>query len=336
MAICKTDKRRLRRAICVTALWAGVVLGWGVESSVLAQEFPSKTIKIVVPYGPGGPTDVVARLIAAHMQNSLKQSVIIENRAGAGSVIGARAVASADPDGYTILIGNVSTYAIAPAIMKNPGYDPTKAFAPIVLTSDIGAVAVTQPGFPANSIQEFVAYAKANPGKVSFGSAGVGNSAHLIGELLKARAGIDIVHVPYRSGAEMSAAVVSGQVQIAFTDLSASINLIREGNLKGLAITSTARSPEFPNMPTMIESGFPDVVLRNWTGAAAPAGTPPAVVGKLLAAINQSLASPELQATLKKIGAEAKPGTSEDLKALIAADFKKWGDVAKAAGVSID
>lgn len=301
-----------------------------------AQEFPSKTIKIVVPYGPGGPTDIIARLIGSHMQAAFKQGVIVENRAGAGSIIGARAVAGSDPDGYTLLLGNISTYAIAPAITKNPGYDPTKAFAPIVQTSDIGMVMVTQPDFPANSVQEFVARAKANPGQVSFASAGVGNSAHLIGELLKTKAGINIVHVPYRSGAESSAAVLSGQVQVGFTDLSASISLIREGKLKALAITSLARSPEFPNMPTMAESGFPDVVLRNWTGAAAPAGTPPAVMGKLLSAINESLRSPQLQATLRSTGAEATPGTSEDFNALIVSDFKKWGAVAKAAGVSLD
>jgi tripartite-type tricarboxylate transporter receptor subunit TctC len=332
--MCIVDRRLTRRAIGVLTLCA--LAAFSLPQPAGAQEFPSQTIKIIVPYGPGGPTDVVARLIAPHMQTVLKQSVIVENRAGAGSVIGARAVVNADPDGHTILIGNVSTYAIAPAIMKNPGYDPTKAFAPIVMTSDIGAVAVTQPQFPANTMQEFVAYAKANPGKVSFGSAGVGNSAHLIGELLKSKAGIDIVHVPYRSGAEMSTAVMSGQVHIGFTDLSASISLLREGKFKGLAITSTARSPEFPDMPTMVEAGFPDVVLRNWTGAAAPANTPPAVVAKLRDAINEALKSPQLQETLKRIGAEAKPGTSEELKALIAADFQKWSDVAKAAAISID
>jgi tripartite-type tricarboxylate transporter receptor subunit TctC len=306
-------------------------------SPALAQEFPTKQpIKIVVPYGPGGPTDVVARLVAQHMQVSLKQSVIVENRAGAGSVIGARAVLAAEPDGYTILLGNLSTFAVAPAIMKKAGYDPTTAFAPIVMTSDIGTVVVTQPDFPVNSVQELVAYAKANPGKVSFGSAGVGNSAHLIGELLKAKAGIDIVHVPYRSGAEMANAAVAGQVQIAFNDLSASINLIRGGKLKPLAITSLKRSPEFPDLPTMIEAGYPDIVLRNWTGAAVPAATPKPVVQKLLVAMNQALAAPDLQAALKAIGAEAKPGTSEEFQALINTEYKKWSEVAKAANISID
>ncbi|MBN8920241.1 MAG: tripartite tricarboxylate transporter substrate binding protein [Rhizobiales bacterium] len=326
----------LTRRDFAALLLAGTTAAGLNVSTAAAQDYPSKVIKLIVPYGPGGPTDVVARVIAPIMQEALKQNVIIENRAGAGSVIGARAVASADPDGYTILLGNLSTYAIAPAIMKKPGYDPTTAFAPIVQTSDIGSVAVTPADFPAKTMQEFIAYAKANPGKVSFGSAGVGNSAHLIGELLKVKAGIDMTHVPYRSGAEMSNAIVAGQVQIGFTDLSASINLIREGKVKGLAITSLKRSPEFPDMPTMIEVGFPDVMLRNWTGAAAPAGTPKPIVDKLLAAINQALANSNVQKTLAAIGAEAKPGTSEAFKALIAEEFKRWGGVAKAANISID
>ncbi len=302
-----------------------------------AQELRgSAPIRLIVPYGPGGPTDVVARMLVPQLQTILKQVVIVENRAGAGSVIGARVVAGAAPDGHTILIGNISTYAIAPATMKNPGYDPTKSFAPIVQTSDMSAVMVPHPSFPANTVQEFVAYAKANPGKISYGSAGVGNSAHLMGELLAAKAQVNMVHVPYRSGSEMSTAVMSGQVQFAMTDLSASIGQIRDGKLKALAVTGVTRSADFPNVPTMIESGYPDIVLRNWTGAAAPAGTPPAIVRRLHEAISEAVKSPEFQSSIKRIGGEAKPGTSEEFAALIAADYKKWGEVAKAAGVSLD
>jgi tripartite-type tricarboxylate transporter receptor subunit TctC len=318
--------------VFATAL-AGVVL----SVPVLAQDFKASTpVRIIVPYGPGGPTDVVARMMATPLQNILKQTVIVENRAGAGSVIGARFVANAAPDGHTLLLGNVSTFAIAPATMKNPGYDPTKSFAPVVQTSDMGAVMVTSPSFPANTLQEFIAYAKANPGKVSYGSAGVGNSAHLMGELLQAKAQLDIVHVPYRSGAEMSMAVLAGQVQFAVTDLSASIGQIRDGKLKALAVTGNTRSAELANVPTMIESGFTDMVLRNWTGVAAPAGTHPAMVRKLQAAMNEVIKSPEYQASITKIGGEAKPGTSEELVALIAQDYKRWSEVAKAAKVSLD
>ena len=322
-----------------SSFWPALALALGALAPALshAQDLrPGVAIRIIVPYGPGGPTDVVARLLSVPLQNILKQTVIVENRAGAGSAIGARLVAGAAPDGHTILLGNISTYAIAPAIMKSPGYDPTRSFAPIVQTSDMGAVMVTQPSFPANTIQEFVAYAKANPGKVAYGSAGIGNSAHLLGELLQAKAQLNMVHVPYKSGSEMSMAVLSGQVQFAMTDLSASIGQIREGKLKALAVTGVARSAEFPNLATMVESGYPDIVLRNWTGVAAPAGTHPAIVRKLQSAINEVLKSPEYQATITKIGGEAKPGTGEEFAALIAGDFKRWGEVAKAAGISLD
>ncbi len=322
---------------CAMAFCMAPIFGLVSSAPAHAQELrASAPIRLIVPYGAGGPTDVVARMLVPQLQNILKQVVIVENRAGAGSVIGARVVAGAAPDGHTILIGNISTYAIAPATMKNPGYDPTKSFAPIVQTSDMGAVMVTHPNFPANTIQEFVTYAKANPGKISYGSAGVGNSAHLLGELLKAKAQMDIVHVPYRSGSEMSTAVMSGQVQFAMTDLSASIGQIRDGRLKALAVTGVTRSAEFPNLPTMIESGYPDIVLRNWTGAAAPAGTPAAIVRKLQSAISEAIKSPEFQGSIKRLGGEAKPGTSEEFAALIAADYKKWGEVARAAGVSLD
>lgn len=307
------------------------------SAALQAQELkPNVPIRIIVPYGPGGPTDVVARLLTMPMQQGLKHTVIVENRPGAGSMIGARYVAGAAPDGHTLLLGNVSTFAIAPATTKSPGYDPSKSFTPIVQTSDMGAVMVTHPSFPANSVQEFVAYAKANPGKVSYGSAGIGNSAHLLGELLQARAQLDIVHVPYRSGSEMTMAVLSGQVHFAMTDLSASIGQIRDGKLKALAVTGVSRSAEFPTIPTMIELGYPDIVLRNWTGIAAPAGTPKPIITKLQSAINEALKSPEYQAAITKIGGEAKAGTGEEFASLIAADFTKWAEVAKAAKVSLD
>ncbi len=319
------------------AVFGAVVSAWLAALPSAAQELRSNTpIRIVVPYGPGGPTDVVARLLSVPMQNALKQTVIVENRAGAGSLIGARVVASAPPDGHTLLLGNVSTFAIAPAITKNPGYDPTKAFTPIVQTTDIGLVMVMAPSFPANSLQEFIAYAKANPGKITYGSAGVGNSAHLLGELLQAKANLKLVHVPYKSGAEMAMAVLSGQVNFAMTDLSASIGQIREGKLKALAVTGLGRSGELPQVPTLMELGYPDIVMRNWTGLAAPVGTPPAIVRQLQTVVNEIIKSPEYQAAIVKIGGEAKPGTPEELGALIAADYKRWAEVAKAAGVSLD
>jgi len=181
-----------------------------------------------------------------------------------------------------------------------------------------------------------VTYARANPGKISYGSAGIGNSAHLLGELLQTKAQLNMVHVPYRSGAEMSMAVLSGQVQFAMTDLSASIGQIREGKLKALAVTGITRALDLPNVPTFIEVGYPDIVLRNWTGAAVPAGTPPAMVKRLESAFNEILKMPEYQNAMRKMGGDAKPNSSEEFGQMIAADFKKWNEVSKAAGISID
>ena len=322
---------RLAR-LAVTATFLGLIA----IASVHAQDKSTSVIKLIVPYGAGGPTDVVARLISVRLQNILQQPVVVENRAGAGSAIGARLVAKSPPDGQTILVGNVSTFALVPATLKAPGYDPTKSFAPLVQLTDIPSVMVMPADFPANTVAEFVRYAKANPGKISFGSAGVGNSAHLLGEMIKTRAGIDIVHVPYKSGSEMSMAVMANQVQFGITDLSASLPQVREGKLKALAVTGLARHPELPQVQTMIEAGYPDIVLRNWTGAAVPAGTPPATIKRLEAAFNEVLKSPDYKAAIAKLGGEATPGTSEEFGALIAAEYKKWGEVAKAAGVSID
>src|SRR5882757_2631947 len=195
------------------------------------EEFPNRTIRIVVPYAPGGTADVVARVLAPRIQLLLKQSVIIENRPGAGSAIGARMVAGAEPDGYTILMGNLATFAVVPAVMKTPGYDPVTSFVPLVQTSVSDTVLVARPDFPANTIKELIDYARANPGKLAFGSAGFGHSSHLIGEMLKSEAAIEMVHVPYRNGPQMSQAIIGGQVQIAFTDLGASMNLIQEKKL---------------------------------------------------------------------------------------------------------
>jgi tripartite-type tricarboxylate transporter receptor subunit TctC len=273
----------------------GAVSALTLSPSLLMAQTPG-VIKLIIPYGPGGPTDVVARLVSTQLQTILKQTVIVENKPGAGSAIGARFVANSPADGRTILIGNVSTYAIAPATMKNPGYDPVKSFAPIVQTSDICSVMVTGTSFPANTVQEFVTYARANPGKISYGSAGIGNSAHLLGELLQTKAQLNMVHVPYRSGAEMSMAVLSGQVQFAMTDLSASIAQIREGKLKALAVTTPQRMTSLPQVPTVAEVAIPGFSYSLWGGLFAPADTPAAVVQSLNKEVNAILASPDIRA----------------------------------------
>jgi tripartite-type tricarboxylate transporter receptor subunit TctC len=299
-----------------------------------AQSYPSKPIRLVVPFGPGGPTDVAARVVSQVVQSGIGQSVVIENRPGAGGATGTKSVASADPDGYTMLIGTSATLGVVPALVKNPGYDPVKSFAAVAKISDSTTVLVVPPGFPPNSVQELVAYAKANPGKLSYASAGHGNQTQLAAELLLARAGITAVHVPYKSGAEMVTAVLSEQVQMTFPDISILLPLIQEKKIKALAVTGARRHPQLPDVPTMAESGIADYVTTFWTGVIVPAGTPPDIVNKLNAAINDGLKSQLVQDSLGKVGAQPAPGSPQDFGNFIADETRKWSAIAQTAGLS--
>jgi tripartite-type tricarboxylate transporter receptor subunit TctC len=298
--------------------------------------YPSKPVRILVPFPAGGAVDIVARTVGDELTRRWGQSVVIENRPGAGGAIGSKSVAAAEPDGATLLIGTSATLGVVPALMKNPGYDPIKSFAPVAKVADSTLVLVTPAAFPPSSVQEFVAYAKANPGKLSYASAGVGNQTQLLAELFKSKAGIDVVHVPYKSGAEMVTAILSDQVQMAFPDVSILIPLIREKKLKALAVTSAKRHPQLPEIPTMIESGIPDYVMTFWSGVVVPAGTPTEIVDKLNGAINDGLRSEAVRDNLAKIGAEASPGSPKDFADFIAVETKKWSAVAKMSGISLD
>ena len=259
-----------------------------------------------------------------------------ENRGGAGGVIAAKQVGSADPDGYTLLLGNTSVLVHIPILSRSAGYDPGKIFAPVARLAVSYQVIFVHPSVPATSMQEFIAYAKANPGKLNYSSAGVGNTLHLAGELLKFRAGIDLTHVPYNSGSEAMTAVLGGQVQMSMVSLSGLLPLFQEGKLRALAATSPTRFPELPNVPTMIESGFPDFTVPAFFGVVAPAGTPQTIVDKLNATINQELASAEMQKTLTNMGAARGTGSAQDFSAFIAAERRKWQAVADATGIRID
>src|SRR4051812_8494663 len=299
-----------------------------------AQSYPTKTIKLVVPFGPGGPTDVAARVISQVVQSGLGQNVVIENRPGAGGATGTKSVATADADGYTLLIGTSATLGVVPALVKNPGYDPVTSFAPVAKIADSTTVLIVHPNFPANSIKELTAYAKANPGKLSYASAGAGNQTHLAAELLNARTGIGAVHVPYKSGAEMVTAVLGEQVQMSFPDISILLPLIAEKKVKALAVTSAARHPQLPDVPTMAESGVPDYVTTFWTGVIVPAGTPPEIVAKLNAAINDGLNTPAMRDSLARVGAVPAPGSPADFANFIADETRKWSAIAQTAGIA--
>ena len=320
---------RLQSAACAVVTLALV----GVAP---AQTWPSRTIKLVVPFGPGGPTDVSARLVTQMVQTELNATIVVENRPGAGGATGTKSVANAEPDGYTLLVGTSATLAVVPALTKNPGYDPIASFVPVAKVADSTTILIVPANFPANSVQELVAYAKANPGKLSYASAGAGNQTQLAAELFKAKAGIEAVHVPYKSGAEMVTAVLSEQVQMSFPDISILLPLIRDHKVKALAVTGARRHPQLPDVPTMTEAGIPDYVLTFWSGVVAPAGTPAAIVDKLNKAIDIGLRSHEIEEKLALVGSQTAPGTPQDFASFIAAETGKWREIAKVAGVAAE
>ena len=324
---------RTQTTLWIGALAAAILAGIGAAQ---AQDYPTRPVKLVVPFGPGGPTDVAARLVSQIAQSELGATIVVENRPGAGGATGSKSVANAEPDGYTLLVGTSATLAVVPALMKNPGYDPLKSFAAVAKVADSTTVMIVPANFPANSIKEFVAYAKANPGRLSYASAGAGNQTQLAAELLKARAGIEAIHVPYKSGAEMVTAVLSEQVQFTFPDISILIPLIRDHKVKALAVTSARRHPQLPDVPTLLESGIPDFAITFWSGVVAPAGTPAAIVSKLNAAMDKGLRSQDIRDKLAAIGAQTTPGSPQDFASFIASETVKWREIAKTANVSLD
>ena len=301
-----------------------------------AQSYPDRLVKIIVPQGPGGPTDLLARVAAQRLQTAYGQNVIIENRGGAGGVIAAKAAGSAEGDGYTLFMGNTSVLVLIPILSKTASYDPARLFTPVARLAESYQVLVVHPSLPVKTVAELVAYAKSNPSKLNYSSAGIGNTIHLAGELFNHSAGVNIVHVPYNSGAEATTAVLGGQVQMTFVNITGLPPLIADGKLRALAVTSPKRQALLPDVPTMIESGYPDFVVRAFFGIVAPAATPAAIVDKLNATINAEMTSNEMQTTLKRLGAEAGSGTAADFAAFIADERRRWSAVAKAANISID
>jgi tripartite-type tricarboxylate transporter receptor subunit TctC len=319
------------RSLLAFTVAAGLMTG-----AANAQTYPDRLIRIVVPQGPAGPTDLLARVAGQRLQAALGQNVVIENRPGAGGVIAAKAAGSAAPDGYTLFMGNTSVLVLVPVLSRKGGYEPDKLFTPVAKLAESYQVLVVNPSLPVKSVAELVAYAKANPGKLNFASAGIGNTIHLAGELFNADAGIKIVHVPYNSGAEATRAVVGGQVQLTFVNITGLPPLIADGKLRALAVTGPKRQPLLPAVPTMVESGFPDFVVRAFFGLVAPAGTPKPVVDKLNATINAEMASAEMQTTLKRLGAAAGSGTAAEFAEFIARERRRWSAVAKQANIRID
>jgi tripartite-type tricarboxylate transporter receptor subunit TctC len=321
----------LVRSLLAIAVAVGLTI-----ATAEAQTYPDRLVRVIVPQGPGGPTDLLARVAAQRLQAVLHQNFIIENRGGAGGVIAAKAAASAEADGYTLFMGNTSVLVLIPILSKTANYDPAKLFTPVARLAESYQVLVVHPSLPVKTVAELVAYAKANPNKLNYSSAGIGNTIHLAGELFNHEAGTRIVHVPYNSGAEATRAVLGGQVQMTFVNITGLPPLIADGKLRALAVTGPKRMALLPDVPTMVESGFPDFVVRAFFGLAAPSGTPAPIVDKLNATINAEMSSNEVQTTLKRLGAEPGSGTAAEFAAFIAAERKRWSAVAKAANISID
>jgi tripartite-type tricarboxylate transporter receptor subunit TctC len=275
----------------------------------------------------------MARLIGQRMAMGLGQPIVVDNRPGAGGTIAARFVAESEPDGYTLLLGNTSTLIISPLMYRNVGYDALKAFAPIARLGTTSDILVTNPKFPARSLPEVIAYAKANPGKLNYSTPGIGTPPHLIAEMLKLRAGVDIVHVPYKSGGQSIQAVVAGEIQLTFENPAVALPLVQAGVVRALAVTSDARHPQAPDVPTMIEGGLPDFVSVSFTGVVGRAGIPGNIVDRLNSVINESLKSPDVAATLAKLAVEVQTGTPAEFGAFLSEEMATMTPVIKAAGL---
>jgi tripartite-type tricarboxylate transporter receptor subunit TctC len=318
-------------------LAAAIALMLAAPFCAQAQErYPSRTVRIIVPTPAGGPVDVMARLVANQISPALGQNVIIDNRGGAGNTIGSAEAARAAPDGYTLLYSSSSGLVIAPMLQKNAGYDPVKSYDPIAAVAATANILVVHPSVPAKSVPELVAYAKAHPGTVNFSSGGIGTLPHLMGEYFKSKAGIDVIHVPYRGGGPSIQDVVAGHIQYTFEGISVLLPLIQAGQLRALAVTSAKRSPLLPELPTMIESGFRDFTTSAWTGLLAPAGTPPDVIAKLNGAVNVALQSAEMKAALDRLAGEAIGGPPQELTKLIESDIGKWAPIVKALNLQVE
>ncbi|GKS74800.1 tripartite tricarboxylate transporter substrate binding protein [Acidovorax sp. SUPP950] len=322
-----------RRTLLAAAL---AVAATAAVPTAFAQAFPNKPITIIVPFAAGGTTDILARVIGQGLSAELGQSVVVDNRAGAGGNIGGQMAARAPADGYTLFMGTVGTHAINAALYKKMPFDPVKDFAPLTRVANVPNLLVANPNQPYKTVQELIAYAKANPGKVNFGSSGSGSSIHLSGELFKSMAKVDMQHVPYKGSAPAVTDLLGNQIGIMFDNMPSAIQHVRSGKLRPIAVTTAKRSPELPDVPTIAEAGVPGYEATSWFGMFAPAGTPAPIVAQLNKALVKVLSQPETKKKLADQGAEPVSETPEQFAAFIQAESAKWGKVVKESGASVD
>jgi tripartite-type tricarboxylate transporter receptor subunit TctC len=301
----------------------------------LAQDYPNKPIRLVVPYPPGGGNDTLGRIVAQRLSAALGQQVFVDNRPGAGGNLGTEQVAHAKPDGYTLTLGFVANLAITPHMGK-VNYDPLKDFAPISMVAQGYQILVVNPALPVKSVPELVALAKAKPGTLNFASGGNGSPLQLVAELFKIAAGIDMMHIPYKGSSPAAAAVISGETQMVFGGVVSSLPFIKSGRLRALAVTSPRRLESLPDVPTMVELGYPSVVASSWYGLFAPAGTPAAIIQRLSREMTNLGKSPEHREQLVKQSQEAVYSTPEELAQYVKSESEKWGRVIKTAHIEAE
>jgi tripartite-type tricarboxylate transporter receptor subunit TctC len=322
------NKKGLKFLIAATTLWAGMALAQ-------SGSYPNKPIKFIVPYPPGGGTDVIARIVQEPLSSNLGQQVIIENRGGAGGSIGSEAAARSPADGYTVLF-TLSSHTINPAIYPKLSFNTEKDFLPVVTIASLPQILVANPDFPAKNVKDVIDMAKAKPGTVAYASVGNGSPGHLAGAMMAGAANVKMTHIPYRGGGPAVTDVMGGQVPLLWVSIPAAANFVKAGKLKALAVSTTKRSAVFPDVPTMIESGFKDFEVDSWYAMFVPANTPKAAVDRLNAAANKVLTTPEVKEKLLNQGAEAVGGSPEALGRVVKAELVKWDKVVKENGIKAE
>jgi len=315
---------------------SGTVIALAFSLQTFAQNYPVKPVRLIVPFAAGGNVDITARQIAPGLSELLGQNFIVDNRVGAGGVIGAEAVAKAAPDGYTLMMGSNSTVSVAPSLYPKLAYHPVRDFAPVSLVATTPFVLVVHPSVPVKSVKELIALAKTKPGRLAMASGGTGSSNHLVGELFQSLTGAKFTHVPYKGGGPAGVDLMAGQVDLLFDQLSSSVGPLKSGRIRALAVTSAARTAVFPDIPTMKEAGVADFEVTNITGVLAPAGTSAEIIGRLNAAILKVLGSASVKERFAGLALEPAPSTPEQFSVYIKEDFARWTKVVKDASIKVD
>jgi tripartite-type tricarboxylate transporter receptor subunit TctC len=309
------------------------IVALGLSGPAHSQPYPSRPIRLIAPYEPGGGVDIMARLVARQLGQALNQTVAVENRPGAGGVVGTQALVSAPPDGYTLILDSTSPIAVAPFLVKNLSYDPQKDLVPVALVANSPAILLVQPASPIHSVADLIALAKAQPGKLTFSSSGIGGTAHLAAQLLKVMAGVDMLHVPYKGTAPATSALLAGDVTMSFTDVVAGLRYVQSGQLRGVAVTSAQRLAMVPKLPTVGET-VPGYVAGVWYGIFAPARTPAPIIATLHAALAKGMHTADTMQTLGAQGVVLASGTPEDFARFIREETARWGKVMRASGIT--